>query len=444
MSTITRPMLLDNTGQIIAERLGEIRNCLFEGAHGTIYGFHIDSSESDPEDAVTYLKDAAGMTPAYMDFTNNKFVWGSWKDAFFIPRPCMLKYDGTVDYYLMENDYTKKADGTASDVGSSAYGGNAMMEWGRDGKKIWYKIVPDAGDPTSASVYIADYQADEDFAAWSFINSQGQYVDHFYTPIYNGAIIDSKLRSLSGIAGSNICKTQNATTERTAARANNSSLAIWDTEVFCDNILIELLLVLMSKSLDSQTAFGKGLTDSGNETVNNGFTTGVHNDKGLFYGTNSGAAATYTNAVKVFGMENFWGFQWRRFGGLVNVKGTEKYKLTRSTLDGSTVSDYVISTTDTDYNGYLVGAALPAASGTYITAMTYSKYAYTPTAASGNNSAQYYCDGLWTNNGQVDYAYRGGASAYGALCGGFCLLLNDAAGIAYWAIGASPSCKPLS
>lgn len=436
-------IMKDITGQDIAEKLAEIRNCLSDKTSGTIYGFHIDSTESDPEDAVTYLKDAVGMTPAHMDFTSGVFAWGSWKDAFFLPRPCMLKYDGTVDYYLDENDYAKKADGTASDIADTTYAGNAMMEWGRDGKKIWYKIVPDQ-DATSASVYIADYQADSEYAAWSFINNQGRYVDHFYTPIYNGAIVDGKLRSMSGIAGSDICKNQNATAERTAARANNASLAIWDTEVFCDNILIELLLTLMSKSLDSQTAFGKGLSESGNETVNNGFTTGVHNAKGLFYGTSSGAAATYANAVKVFGMENFWGFQWRRFGGLVNVKGTEKYKLTRTALDGSSASDYVVSATDTDYNGYLVGAALPAVSGTYITAMTYSKYAYTPTAASGNNSAQYYCDGLWTNNSQVDYAFRGGRSGVGALCGAFYLVLHDAVSVAAWGVGASPSCKPLS
>ena len=59
-----------------------------------VYGFHIDSSVQDPSDAVTYLADAEGLTPAYMDYTNDKFEWGSWKDAFFMPRPCMLNSDG--------------------------------------------------------------------------------------------------------------------------------------------------------------------------------------------------------------------------------------------------------------------------------------------------------------------------------------------------------------
>ena len=427
------------------ERLREIRNALADSINveSPIYGFHIDYSESDPEDAVTYLKDAVGKTPAFMNFSNGTFNYGSWENAFFMPRPCMLKYDGTVDYYLNPNNYAYKEDGvTASDVSDTSYGGNAMMEWGRNGKKIWYKIVPDP-TPEGVSIYISDRQVDDDYVAWSFINNQGEWVDHFYTPIYNGAIVDSKLRSMSGIAGSSLCKSKTATEERTAARANNTNDAIWDTEVYCDILLIEILLTLMSKSLDSQTAFGKGLVDSGSESVNNGFTTGVHDAKGLFYGTNSGAAATYGNAVKVFGMENFWGFQWRRFGGLVNVSGTAKYKLTRGKQDGTTVTDYVIGTSASNYTGYKSGGSLPSASGTYIDKMTWNKDMPTPKTVSGD-SATYYCDGLWTNNSQVDYAIRGGSSYNGAPCGLWSLSLADAASVARWSVGAAPSCKPLS
>lgn len=449
MSEIIDPILLDKTGRVINETLRDIRNVLANNRGGIVYGFHINGSESDPAAKVTYLGDAVGMTPAKMDFTNGFFDWGSWRNAFFLPRPCMLKYDGTVDYYLNEFDYTKKEDGaTASDVADPTYGGNAMMEWGQNGKKIWYKIVPDAGDVTSASVYIADYQADESFQAWSFINNQGVLVDHFYTPIYNGTLVNNGtndvLRSLSGMAWETSgCKSKNATAERTAARHNNDTLSIWDTEVYCDIILINLLLILIGKSTGSQTVFGTGLTDSGSESVNNGFTTGVHNTKGLFFGTNSGAAATYGNAVKVFGMENWWGFQWRRFGGLVNVSGTSKYKLTRGKQDGSNAADYVVSTSANDYAGYLVGGTLPSASGTYIDAMTFDEKQFVPKTAAGSSST-HYCDGLWTNNGQVDYACRGGGSADGARCGAFYLNLGGTASGAYWYLGASPSCKPLS
>lgn len=49
----------------------------------------------------------------------------------------MLKSNGKVDYYLNPNDYTKKLDGTTSDIANPNYDGNAMMEW----PKIWFKYV---------------------------------------------------------------------------------------------------------------------------------------------------------------------------------------------------------------------------------------------------------------------------------------------------------------
>ena len=442
-----KQLVVDQNLERIEERLRDIRNVLSTGKAGIIYGFHIDSSESDPAAAVTYIADAIGMTPAKMDYTNSKFSYGSWGGAFFMPRPCMLKYDGTVDYYLDPDDYSKKADGvTASDVADTSYGGNAMMEWGQNGKKIWYKIVPDAGDDTSASVYIADYQVDADFHAWSFINSEGALVDHFYTPCYFGTIVNDGtndvLRSLSGRAGSTRCKGKTAAVESQMARRNHTS-AIYDIEVWADVVLINLLLVLMGKSLNTQAVFGEGLHTGGSDAVNDAFTSGVHDAKGLFYGTNSGAAATYTNAVKVFGMENWWGFMWRRTQGLVNVSGTYKYKMTRGRADGSTASDYVISTTGSDYAGYLTGGSCPTSE--YIKTMQFNQDQFTPKATgSPATAAYYYCDYAYFNNGQCDFALRGGDSNSGSGVGAFSLHLGVAASNAYWGSGAALSCKPLS
>ena len=92
---------------------------------GKIYGWHVNPDISDSSNAVTYLKDAIGMTPASMGSTT--FDYGSWENAFFMPKPCMLKANGKVDYYLDPNDYTKKLNGTASDISNPNYDGNAMM-----------------------------------------------------------------------------------------------------------------------------------------------------------------------------------------------------------------------------------------------------------------------------------------------------------------------------
>ena len=419
--------------------LREIRNALMPRESGVIYGFHIDSSESDPAAAVTYLMDAVGMTPAAMNYTSGKFNWGSWRDAFFIPRPCMLKYNGVVDYYLDPNDYSKKYDGvTASDIADDTYGGNAMIEWGRDGKQIWYKIVPDSGDNTSASVYIADYQVDEDFRAWSFINNQGDMVDHFYTPAYNGTLdTNGKLRSISGKTYSALCQGKTSAQEVTAAELNNPGTdKLWYTETFADVTLINLLLILMAKSLDTQTAFGNGRCGQGS-AAENMLGTGTMNDKGLFWGSNQN-----TYGVKVFGMENWWGNQWRRYAGHVMIDYVQKYKMTRGREDGSTADDYSQSSTAADYNGYLTGETAPQTNN-YVKKMGFDANGFF-TKEVGGTSATYWCDYFYQNSG-LRYALRGAACSNSAgYVGAFVVYLDSTPAGTAWYVGAAPSCKPLS
>lgn len=418
---------------LLREGLKEIRDVLVGKETGTIYGFHIDSGESDPNACVTYLKDAVGMTPVKMDFTNKRFKWGSWRDAFFLPKPCMLKYDGTVDYYLDPNNYALKENGDASDIADDTYGGNAMMEWGQNGKKIWYKIVPDEDDVTSASVYIADYQADKDYKAWSFVNNQGILVDHFYTPIYNGSLdSDGKLRSISGKTYTSLCKNKNASQEIEAAELNNpGNDELWYTEVYADVTIINILLILIGKSIDSQSTFGQGRCAQ-SSSEDNMLTTGTMNANGLFYGSSAN-----TEGVKVFGMENWWGNQWRRYAGHMLIEGVHKTKLTRGKQDGSTVDDYNITA-----DGYLSGATAPNTND-YVTKMSFDENGFV-TASVGGTSATYWCD-YWYQNSGIRYAFRGAACGAGVgLVGAFCVGLDNSPSHAGWYLGAAPSCKPLS
>ena len=402
------------------------------------YGFQIDASESNPSSAVTYIADAVGFTPAAMNYGTNAFNYGSWEDAFFMPRPCMLKSDGTVDYYLDPDDYTKKEDGTASDIADTAYDGNAMMEWGRNGRKIWLKIQP-SSDGHSAKVWIANNQVDSKFHDYSFHNCKGESAEHFYTPIYNGSVISSKMRSLSG---QTVSKTLTGTAEITAAKANNPSTdELWNIECFADRVLINMLLILMGKSLNTQTVFGQGASSGGSEAVNDTFTTGVHDTKGLFYGTNSGAvsANTFGNCVKVFGMENYYGFQWRRTNGLILDNGATKYKLTYGTEDGSTATGY-----NTDGTNYKDASVTPSGtSGGYISAAKFTEDGMFSDTMSGSAST-YFCDGTWFNDSGARFALFGGTSLDGAKVGAFSLSLNDVVSCAGWNLGASVSCKPLA
>lgn len=426
--------------QTLANQITAVENDIDDIIHrvDVCYGFQINGSESNPSSAITYIADAVGFTPAAMDYTTGKFNYGSWEDAFFIPRPCMLKSDGTVDYYLDPDDYSKKEDGTASDIANTAYDGNAMMEWGRNGRKIWLKIQP-SSDGHSAKVWIANNQVDSKFHDYSFHNCKGESAEHFYTPIYNGSVISSKMRSLSG---QTVSKSLTGTAEITAAKANNPSTdELWNIECFADRVLINMLLILMGKSLNTQAVFGQGANSGGSETVNDTFTTGVHNAKGLFYGTNSGAvsANTFGNCVKVFGMENYYGFQWRRTNGLILNNGATKYKLTYNTEDGSAATGY-----NTDGTNYKDASVTPSGtSGNYISAAKFTEDGMFSDTMSGSAST-YYCDATWFNNSAVTFARFGGDSSFGAKVGAFYLILNDAVSYASWYIGASVSCKPLA
>lgn len=402
------------------------------------YGFHIDGSESVPSAKITYLADAVGMEPAKMDYTNDVFDYGSWKDAFFLPRPCMLKSDGTVDYYLDPDDYTKKADGTASDIANDAYDGNAMMEWGKNGRKIWYKIVPDANDDTSASVYIADYQVDEGYVDYPFHSFDGASHNHFYTPIFNGWLdTNNKLRSISG---KQVMASKTATNEVTYAENNNpANTPIWNIEQYCDNVLITLLLWLMGKSTNTQDVFGNGIS-SGSQAGCEAYRTGSLNNKGMFYGKDG--SVNTTTAVKVFGMENFWGLQWRRYQGHLLIGGSQYVKMTYGQEDGSTADGFSLAGT-----GYINKGHQPTGtSGQYLKTQEYDSMGFYPKNANNTDASatKYYCDGFWFNNSSTRVPVRGGSSGNGALVGASAVGLNYAASGANWTFGASLSCKPLS
>lgn len=445
-----------------------------------VYGFHIDSSEDDPEACITYLEQAVGMNPCYMDYANDKFIWGSWKDAFFMPRPCMLKPDGIVDFYLDPDDFTKREDGTPSHIdhlgnietsatAAAAYAiddylvydgklwtvtaaiaigdtladgmnitevanapdvnDNAMIQWGKDGKKIWYKIVPDTNDATSASIYISDKQVDSEYRAWSFYNYNGEMVDHFYTPCYNGSLdVNGKLRSISGMTYDKLCQSKTVAQEVTAAELNNvTGKKNWYIEQFCDYVLIDFLLILISKSLNVQKSFGNGRINQAS-AASSMLGTGTMNTKGMFWGSNGN-----NYGVKVFGMENLWANQWRRYAGHIMIEYQQVYKMTRSTADGTTISDYNQTGSD-----YLQGGVGPSSNG-YFSKVLFNKDGWFANSITDGGDSKYWCDYYYQNSG-TRFAVRGGNCNYSAHCGRY-VGLHYRATDTSWGIGCAVSFK---
>lgn len=397
-----------------------------------LYGFKLDQNESDPASMITYLSDCdnAVYKSAYMNYAADTFDYGDWGDVWFIKKlkPCMLKYDGTMDYELDKNDYAKKADGTASDIANTAYDGNAMIGF----PKVYWKIV-DNGDNTG-NIYICDKKLDDDFVCWSHIDNNGNEIDYCYMPIYTGGLVDSKLRSLSGLTPV-VSKTRQV--EINYAKANNlTDDIIWYTEVYSDRMLIELLSILIGKSTHTQTIFGAG----NNNSYSSGTSTGVKKSgtmdtNGLFWGSQDNKSG-----VKIFGMENIYGNTWRAVAGWINNKGTQKIKMTYGQSDGSTVDGYNL-----DGDGYIsIANSTPSGtSGGYINNSLFSENGLIPITASGS-ATTYYCDGFRFGTSDTYYCIAGGGSANTNLVGIFALTLNANTSESNTTTAAALSCKPLA
>lgn len=414
-----RAFVVNDLGMVNSDTIKIVR------IKSVIYGFRIDQNESDPDSMITYIEDNVGFKPAHMDYGTNTFDYGDWENVWFIKKlkPCMLRYDGTVDYELDKNDYSKKADGSGdSDISNINYEGNAMIGM----PKVYYKIV-DNGDDT-VNVYFSNKKVDDDYHCYAHIDENGNEIDYCYMAIYNGYVdSNNKLRSISDKlpTGNLIPKTFSE-----YAQANDSSSHIWQTDLWCDRTLVTLLLMLISKTTDSQTAFGEGITNSSTS-----FSQGYLNKNGLFYGFSS------SQPVKVFGIENYWGNYRRVTMGFMIYNNNAKVKMTYDMSDGSTVVGYNLSG-----NGYVEVCPVNNYGYNYISKQKYSKYGLISSSYNGS-ATTYYCDffGTLTSNGTY-YCLTGGSRSENNAKGVGIFYNNTSNGVSWTndSVNATLSCKPLA
>lgn len=210
----------------------------FTQVKGKIYSVVIDENNSNPVTSVTYSDAALGMTPARGN--NGSFDWGSWEDIIkneFGIKPCVLSNPTmNVNYYLNYNDLTKKENNTASVLDGTD--GDVMIEF-------------------SKPLY------------WSFSKLDGK--------------ISVRLSAFPFVGG----KRYAFDTE-----SGYNQLHIYHLT------LTQILYLLMFKSLDSQTALGRGYVDGNTEYTN----TGAINDKSFCFGETTGKVN-----MKFLGMEDLWG-----------------------------------------------------------------------------------------------------------------------------------------
>ena len=376
-----------------------------------LLGFKIDKKDSNPATRVSYTEQAVGLIPASVNLSTGAFNYGSFANYWFVTenKPYMVKSDGTADYELDPGDYSKKINGTASDVSNLSYDGNAMA-------KIPLVYLKQWEDSNYEYCNICNIQLDEDYKAYAHMKSDGTVMDYIWLSCFESCLSSNKARS---IKGKTPMVSQTGTNEITYSKANGP---LWYTRSWSQRNLINMLLILMSRSDNFQASFGYGYYKGGSSGSPNYLPTGYGSNKGQFYGTNASR-----DVIKVFHIENWWGNIWERIAGLMYVSGAIRAKM--------------YPTYNTDGSGYTnTGVTMGGTNGGYISSTKMTENGRLPVVMGGSETT-YTCDGGWHNASQVDYAIVGGTCADGLLVGGSAVGLYGLVSNTAWYIGASLSCE---
>lgn len=359
------------------------------GSSAKVYGIKIDTTNSNPETALTYIDDATDFTPARMNFTTDTFEYGSWANKFPFNqiKPCLFK-DGAVVGYLNPNDYSKFVDGTSADI-TSGNSGDVMVEF----PIVYWKF-----NALGNYLYIrySDTKIDDGYKCLAHMRGT-EVRDKCYVSAYLGYELNGKLRSLSD-------KTPTASKTigafRTLAQANGTG---YEQMSYYPLLMLQVLYIIMFKNRDSQTAIGRGYVD-GNSAAT---TTGNTNAKGLFFGETTGK-----QQMKCFGIEDFYGNLLYWIDGIV-ANASRNILLANQNFNdsGSGYTTSISSGFTSDSGGYISQIQGTTESGFIVK------------TASGS-ATTYYADPGYIYASKV--GRFGGYWSTGSNAGAFYLVLNDA------------------
>lgn len=368
-----------------------------------VFSYTIDSTNSNPETAVTYTGDCAGFTPATM---GDSFNWGSWADKwpFNEIKPCLVKNRAVVGY-LNPNNYSEFEDGTPADI-VSGDAGDCMVEF----PKMYLGMSTDAQGLTT--VTITNDATVEGVYDDAFVYKGTSY-SKFYVGAFKGYVLDNKLRSLSGKSPTVAYTIGDF---RTDAQANGEG---YEQTQWYQLMLRQALYILLFKNLNSQAALGAGVTGA---SITN---TGGSNSNGVNYGSTSASVQ-----VKCLGIEDFWGNIYEWVDGIA-TKNNTAYTANgnyNDNCDGYTAA----KTIESNLSGYM-----SKAEGT-------RELGFAPLQTSGYKDI-YYCDKAYLNVGSSVYAaYCGSKWDGGADAGAFLLTVKYSTSYMLGSIGARLSCVSLN
>ena len=388
------------------------------------YGFKIDKQDVNPDTRVTYLYDAVGMTPAYMDFASGTFNYGSWGGVWFVKnnRPVALKFDGTVDYELNHTDFTKKLDGTASDVSDSTYAGNFMSEMPTVYVKRWE-------DDRYNYIVFSDMQYDSDYQAQAHTNENGVVNSAIYLPMFKGSVdSNNRMRSIMGTYPSG---NTTGTNEVTYASNCGTGWQIWD-KAKVD--LIMDLIILITKSTNCRAKIGNGdcTTYNSSDTTNYGkMKSGYETDgttrsaNAQFHGSDGTDVSDYgKHHMSAFFIEDLWGNRWDRVLGFNLVNNVYKVKMT---------APYSLNS-DSSYE--TLSVLPPSSTEGWLKNISSGTCGDIPAEVGATRSTGF-ANYFYKNKSDTRLSLFGGLCSHGLTVGRY-WSLNNYSGASTWGIGGSP------
>ena len=396
------------------ETLDKCYNIL--SADGT-YGFIEHCAILSPTERIEYIGMNADYTPLTVNKSTGEASLNSWADFPVIlgNKPWMVKSDGTPDYRLKEDDYTKREDGTASDVSNTEYDGGAFA-WIPKIYKQEYMLGNDR---------VVKFSMDkkDGFEAVGFIDEDGNELEGVWIPMFYGSIVSDKMKSISGVQP---VYSKTTAQEKTAIDAFGTRAKFFGGAIV--NTLTDLL-IMFGKSTNTQAVYGNGNMsgyDAGLEP-----TMGVKQNAvvggGQFYGTSDGKSLNKIFHSIVLGSYQ----QYMRDPYTLVVNG--RFKVSK---------DYTYDLTGATYDDTGIDVPSPEASTwnyphRYQTVPGFGPlpvYPYNGSTSLGG------CDGFYRNASQATItavARRFGCCDNGTTDGPRCMFVYYTATYAYWNTGAA-------
>ena len=239
----------------------------------------IDKNNSNPSTCVTYSDDASGME-----------VGGSSWDNFFGEYPVLFK-DGVEGSKLNPDNFDELSSGIPIDI-SSADNGDVMIAFPRRGVRI-------VTENTNIYVSMTDDPNHPDFEYYAHSIGDTQK-DKFYLGAYYGYIESDKIHSLKDKV-----LTNGFSFNELREKAHNKGSG-YELSGFYQLLFRQVMLILKYKTLDSQSAVGKGHVGRC-DCLNSGGSEKYGMNSELIKSSNPSYMTDEVHHVKSFGIEDAWG-----------------------------------------------------------------------------------------------------------------------------------------